>query len=37
MTKNDGSKWSNEITKPAPPKITDILIQNLEKKLNHNN
>jgi carbamate kinase len=24
--KHDGSKWKNEVTKPQPPKITDIII-----------
>jgi len=29
MKKNDGSGWKNEVTKPCPPKITDIIISNL--------
>ena len=33
FAKNDGSKWKNTITKPKPPKITDIIISNLQKKL----
>ena len=37
LNRNDGSNWKNEVTKPNPPKITDILIQNLQKKLNENN
>lgn len=36
FTKNDGSRWKNTITKPKPPKITDIIIQNLQKKLDKN-
>ncbi len=37
MKKNDGSGWKNEVTKPCPPKITDIIISNLQKKLSENN
>ncbi len=37
IAKNDGSKWKNQVTKPNPPKITDIIISNLQKKLIENN
>jgi carbamate kinase len=26
LKRNDGSGWKNEVTKPCPPKITDIII-----------
>jgi hypothetical protein len=34
--KNNGSNWKHEVTTPKPPKITDIIISNLQKKLNPN-
>jgi hypothetical protein len=34
LSRNDGTKWKNVVTKPKPPKITDILIQNLQMRLN---
>lgn len=37
MKKNDGSGWKNEVTKPCPFKITDLVIQNFQKKLTENN